>query len=205
MQLSKLKSSIPVLIVLVALVTQPLSSDAQMTARQMARAQEDNRLFNQMTKVSDWFAQYCTWNHRFPEGPDQVTFAKQQLNQLVPNIPYDSGSLQLASGLDAEADYANPETSPEESPQPTQVAATMDRIQVHSNDLSLTNNDIQQYKTQPPPEWVAAPGTITAISNQTTTYIVWGAGRDGLPIRDPDTGNVRIIVGHYGLLFDHEE
>jgi len=205
MQLSKLKSSIPVLIVLVALVTQPLSSDAQMTARQMARAQEDNRLFNQMTKVSDWFAQYCTWNHRFPEGPDQVTFAKQQLNQLVPNIPYDSGSLQLASGLDAEADYANPETSPEDSPQPTQVAATMDRIQVHSNDLSLTNNDIQQYKTQPPPEWVAAPGTITAISNQTTTYIVWGAGRDGLPIRDPDTGNVRIIVGHYGLLFDHEE
>ena len=205
MQLSKFKSSIPVLIVLVALVTQPLSSDAQMTARQMARAQEDNRLFNQMTKVSDWFAQYCTWNHRFPEGPDQVTFAKQQLNQLVPNIPYDSGSLQLASGLDAEADYANPETSPEDSPQPTQVAATMDRIQVHSNDLSLTNNDIQQYKTQPPPEWVAAPGTITAISNQTTTYIVWGAGRDGLPIRDPDTGNVRIIVGHYGLLFDHEE
>lgn len=180
-------------------------AEAQATARQMARMQQDNRLFNQMTKVSDWFAQYCTWNHRFPEGPDQVTFAKQQLNQLVPNIPYDSGALQLAQGLDAEPDYANPENTPVDSPQPTPVAASMDRIQVHSNDLSLTSNDIQQYKTQPPEEWVAAPGTITAISNQTTTYIIWGAGRDGLPIRDPDTGNVRIIVGHYGMLFDHEE
>ncbi len=205
MHLPKLNFAIPILVAIAVIIGQPTNSGAQMTARQMASAQEDNRLFNQMTKVSDWFAQYCTWNHRFPEGPDQVTFAKQQLNQLVPNIPYDSGSLQLASGLDAEADYANPETSPQDSPQPTQVAATMDRIQVHSNDLSLTNNDIQQYKTQPPQEWTAAPGTITAISNQTTTYIVWGAGRDGLPIRDPDTGNVRIIIGHYGLLFDHEE
>lgn len=195
----------PLIISLFLLQTSNYSVRAQVTARQMARMQQDNRLYNQMTKVSDWFAQYCTWNHRFPEGADQVTFAKQQLNQLVPNIPYNSGSLQLAQGLDAESSYASPDTSPEDSPQPTSVAASMDRIQIQSNDLSLTDNDIQQYRTQPPQEWVAAPGTITAISNQTTTYIVWGAGRDGLPIRDPDTGNVRIIIGHYGLLFDHEE
>ncbi len=178
---------------------------AQLTAKQLATAQQDNRLYNQMTKVSDWFAQYCTWNHRFPEGYEQVTFAKQQLNQLVPNIPYDSGMVQLAQGLDAESDYANPTTSPINTPQPTPVAASMDRIQVQSANLSLTNNDIQQYLQQPPQEWTAAPGTITAMSNQTTTYLIWGAGRDGLPIRDPDSGKVRIIVGHYGLLFDSEE
>lgn len=189
----------------VSLLAHPIGCDAQMTARQMARAQQDNRLFNQMTKVSDWFAQYCTWNHRFPEGGEQVAFAKQQLNQLVPNIPYESGELQLAQGLDAQSDYANPVEAPVESPQPVPVAANMDRIQIQSADLSLTNNDIQQYLTQPPQEWNAAPGTITAISNQTTTYVVWGAGRDGLPIRDPDTGKVRLIVGHYGLLFDNEE
>jgi hypothetical protein len=207
MHILKLKIIFPALlsIVLVAQISQPLHCDAQMTARQMARSDQNNRLYNQMTKVSDWFAQYCTWNHRFPEGLEQVAFAKQQLNQLVPNIPYQSGELQLAQGLDAEPDYANPLTSPEDSPQPIEVAASMDRIQIQSADLSLTNNDIQQYLTQPPQEWTAAPGTITAISNQTTTYVIWGAGRDGLPIKDPDTGKVRLIVGHYGLLYDSEE
>lgn len=180
-------------------------ADAQLTAKQVAHAQEDNRLFNQMTKVSDWLAQYCTWNHRFPEGWEQVAFAKQQLNQLVPNIPYQSGSLQLAQGLDDQSTYATPDQSPVDTPQPVPVAANMDRIQVQSADLSLTDNDIQQYVVQPPEEWTAPPGTITAISNQSTTYLVWGAGSDGLPIRDIDTGRVRIIIGHYALLLDHEE
>ncbi len=206
MRLPKSKSSLlSTLLALSVLLVQPLNCGAQMTARQMARTEQDNRLYNQMTKVSDWCAQYCTWNHRFPEGGEQVAFAKQQLNDLVPNIPYDSGDLQLAQGLDNEAQYASPTGAPVEQPQPVPVAASMDRIQIQAADLSLTNNDIQQYLTQPPQEWNAAPGTITAISNQTTTYIVWGAGRDGLPIRDPDTGKVRIIVGHFGLLYDNEE
>ncbi|HEY9676473.1 MAG TPA: hypothetical protein V6C76_00625 [Drouetiella sp.] len=178
---------------------------AQVSARQMEHSQQDNRLFNQMTKVSDWFAQYCTWNHRFPEGWEQVNFAKQQLNQLVPNIPYDSGDLQLSQGLDAEADFANPTKTSMDAPQPIQVAASMDRIQINPADLSMTGNDILQYRTQPPLEWNAPPGTITAISNQSTTFLIWGAGSDGLPIRDPDTGRVRLIVGHYGQLFDNEE
>ncbi len=180
-------------------------AQAQLTAKQLAHAQEDYRLYNQMSKVSDWLAQYCTWNHRFPEGWEQVAFAKQQLNQLVPNIPYQSGRLQLAQGLDAQSDYATPDDSPVQTPQPVPVAANMDRIQINSADLSLTDGDIQQYLVQPPEEWTAPPGTITAISNQSTTYVVWGAGADGLPIRDPDSGRVRLIIGHYALLLDHEE
>lgn len=181
------------------------NSLAQDSVKSLAHVEEDIRLYNQMSRVSDWLAQYCTWNHRFPEGLEQVTFAKQQLNQVVPNIPYQSGQLQLAQGLDAESDYANPVEAPVDSPQPVPVAASMDRINIVANDLSLTDNDIQQFQTQPPQEWFAPPGTITALSNQTTTYIVWGAGRDGLPIRDPDTGRVRIIIGHYGMLYDKEE
>lgn len=201
----KRKILIPLIFSFLLILSQNTDVGAQLTSRQLATAQQNDRLYNQMVKVSNWFAQYCTWNHRFPEGGDQTTFAKQQLNQLVPNIPYESGMLQLAQGLDAQADYANPVTTPIDAPQPTPVAASMDRIQVQAADLSLTDNDIQQYLRQPPQEWNAPPGTITAISNQTTTYLIWGAGRDGLPIRDPDSGKVRIIVGHYGLLFDNEE
>jgi hypothetical protein len=201
----KPKLQAALLIAIALMLSQNSYGTAQSAAKQIAHAEEDNRLYNQMVKVSDWCAQYCTWNHRFPEGYEQVAFAKQQLNALVPNVPYQSGMLQLAQGLDDEAAYANPTTSPIDSPQPTPVAASMDRIQIQSADLSLTNNDIQGYLTQPPQEWQAAPGTITAISNQSTTYIVWGAGRDGLPIKDPDTGKVRIIIGHFGLLFDNEE
>ena len=115
-----------------------------MTAKQMATAQDDNRLYNQMTKVSDWLAQYCTWNHRFPEGTDQNVFAKQQLNSLVPNIPYQSGSLQLAEGLDAQPEYANPDAQ-NDMTQPLPVAASMDRIQIQPSDFSLTGNDIEGY------------------------------------------------------------
>lgn len=176
-----------------------------MTSKQFAQAEDDMRLYEQMVKVSTWMSQYCVWNHRFPEGGDQLTDAKRQLNDLVPNIPYDTRDLQLAQGFDVDPEYATPVQAPEESFQPIPVAANMDRIQIQSSDLSMTDEDIQQYLTQPPQEWNAPPGTITAISNQTNAYVIWGANRKGLPLRDPDSGRVRLIIGHFSLLNDTEE
>jgi len=182
----------------------PIAS-AQMTTKQFAHAEDDMRLYEQMVKVSNWIAQYCVWNHRFPEEGDQMEDAKRQLNQLVPNIPYQTGELQLAEGLDADPEYATPVDSPEETFQPTPVAATMDRIQIQSSDLSLTDADIQEYLKHPPEEWNAPPGTITAISNQQNVYVLWAANYKGLPLRDPDSGRVRLIIGHFSLLNDTEE
>ena len=157
-------------------------ADAQLTAKQVAHAQEDNRLFNQMTKVSDWLAQYCTWNHRFPEGWEQVAFAKQQLNQLVPNIPYQSGSLQLAQGLDDQSTYATPDQSPVDTPQPVPVAANMDRI--HGDVAYATYRNHGGHA-----EAIEITSTLTDSS-----AICWSS----LQIHDPTTRTARATTSRSG-------
>lgn len=167
--------------------------------RRIALDEEDDQLYSDERKVAGWLDQFCIWNHRFPEQGDQMRDAKDQLNQLVPNNPYSSGKLLVAQGLDVDPEYTNPTASPVEFPAPDYQAATENRIHLRL-DPSLTELNIRQYQTQPPLEWNGPPGSIYAISNQQSLYVVWAAGRDGLPIRDPNTHRVRLIIGRYALL-----
>lgn len=180
---------------------------AQSTMQQMALEQEDDRMFMDMRKVSDWMNQYCIWNHRFPEQGDEFREAKAQLNQLTPNNPYENDKLTLSQGLDADPQYADPNNAPTNMldyqkatwPVPSDQAANYHRIQLQL-DPSLTELALQQYQIDPPEEWTAAPGTITCIGNQQNLFCVWGAGIDGHPIRDPLSHRVQIIIGRYAML-----
>jgi hypothetical protein len=180
---------------------------AQSTMQKMALEQEDVQMFTDMRRVANWVNQYCIWNKRFPEQGDEFREAKSQLNQLVPNNPYESSKLSVAQGLDADPEYINPSGSPSYAtdyekwsyPTPTDQAANLHRI-VLKLDQSLTELDVQQDQTSAPDDWTAPAGSIVVISNQQNLFAVWGAGRDGKPLKDPLSGVTQIIIGRYALL-----
>jgi hypothetical protein len=176
---------------------------AQNAAQQMALAEQDDRMFRQMRQVAGWLDQYCMWNKRWPEAGEETDEAQQQLNQLVPNNPYVSGLLTLGGGLDANPQYADPNASPVDMPAPSDEAAGMNRVQL-SIDSSITEESVREDIKNPPVDWTAPPGTITAVSNQQNLYYIWGAGRDGNPLKDPLSGRTQIIIGRYAMLNNGE-
>ena len=175
--------------------------------QQMALQQQDEQMFMDMRRVSNWVNQYCIWNRRFPEQGTEFREAKAQLNQLVPNNPYVSDKLLLSQGLDADPVYASSSDIPDSYtdydkvpyPVPSDQAANLHRI-VLNIDQSLTELDLQQDQDSAPDEWTAPAGSIVVISNQQNLYVVWGAGRDGRPLKDPLSGKTQLIIGRYALL-----
>lgn len=205
---SMLRLLILVAILLVALFPPTTSCVcAQSSMQQFGLEQQDEQMFMDMRRVSNWLNQYCMWNHRFPEQGDEFREAKAQLNQLVPNNPYISNKLQLSSGLDADPQYLNDQSAPGSFndyqkvpyPVPDDQAANMHRIVLILNQ-SLTELDLQQDQASPPDDWTAPPGSIVCISNQRNLYAVWGAGRDGRPLKDPVSGQTELVIGRYALL-----
>ena len=176
---------------------------AQSSAQQMALAELDDRMFRQMRQVSGWLDQYCMWNHRWPEVGDETNEATQQLNQLVPNNPYANGLLTLGQGLDADSQYTDPNASPVDMPAPDDQAANLNRVQL-GIDNSMTEEDVREDMKNPPDSWTADPGTISGIGNQQTLYVIWGAGRNGKPLKDPLTGRTQLIIGRYAMLNNGE-
>jgi hypothetical protein len=71
-------------------------------------------------------------------------------------------------------------------------------------DNSLSEIEAQQWLTQPPDDWQAPPGTISLIGNQQNMYVLWGAGRDGRPLRDPLSHRVQLIIGRFAMLNNQE-
>ncbi len=117
-----------------------------------------------------------------------------QLNLLVADNPYEVGSLQTPVSYVAAGVPGSPETST-----PSANYTQYGRVRL-INDTTLNGELINEYAEQPPDSWVADPGTIVAIGNEADTFIVWGAGIDGRPIRDSLTGGVFIDVGHWGFI-----
>lgn len=187
-----------------------VSSAERATARmmrKMALEESNTQLYQQMLRVSGWLDQYLTWNHRWPEVGDETAWAQEQLNQQVPNNPFTRDKVQLIAGLDADPSYVSadsdptdPSPSPELSPSGDVpgTAANLNHIRIQI-DTSLTALEIQQYLDDPPQEWTAPPGTITAISNFRDLFVVWGAGADGKPLRDLASNKVKLLEGNYRM------
>jgi hypothetical protein len=198
------------LLILLAICVAP-EATAQVTMKQMVLEQEDGTMFSDMRKVSNWINQYCIWNHRFPEQGDEMREAKAQLNQLIPNNPYINNKLYLSQGLDADPVYADPSIEPTYSSDyqkvpvyaPSDQAANFKRVKLVM-DPSLTEIEIQEWERNPPDEWSADPGTVTVISNQQNLYVVWGAGYNGKPLRNPLSRVTDLIIGRYALLNNGE-
>lgn len=185
------------------LFPQPLfSNDAEQTpihvqsdsARDKAVQSEMRR---QMRAVARYLQLYGIRNgSRFPGlQNDETNAARVQLTELVPNNPYGFATTFSAMAYGG-LPVAEQTGSPLWGDQWTQelAAQQLDRIRLEM-DFSLTPAIIDNYTVNPPQQWVAPPGTITAIGNNQGLFLVWGAGQDGLPIRNPINGRVLIITG----------
>jgi hypothetical protein len=163
-------------------------------------AENDAELRRQMKSVAAWLQDFTVWNSRFPSFGDTMNWAEQQLAILVPGNPYQLGGAITASANSAPSagSVAPPTTI---NPTPFLVGANpgpSGRVRLYV-DQSLNGNLVEQFLDDPPSTWVADPGSISAISNNQDLYIVWGAGADGLPLRDPQTGRIYIVAGRWGF------
>lgn len=169
----------------------------------------DNELLRQMKKVADWMNDYVVWNHHFPEQSvggedpynltfgqsDELNIAMRQMNLLVPNNPYMHGGIYMEPGKDVDPNLQIADDQPMPII-PSDSKYNRNRIKIFY-DRSLNASDMAQLATNPPYDWQATPGTIGIVTDSAYYFVVWGAGIDGKPIRDPVSGNVRLVVGNY--------
>jgi len=206
---------------------QQAQRQAALQAARQAREIANSELYEQMERVSRWMDQYATWNQKFPDAGDETNWAREQMNELVPNNPFAGAKLQLMAGLDALPEYADPTNSPGsyDTPPGMQGAALQESTsanQVNENpddgatdsdtsadlnrvwltyDPSLNENMAQEYLMDPPDDWTGNPGSINVVSNNQNLIVIWGAGANGKPITFPGTKKTRLIIGRYKLLY----
>jgi len=190
-------------------------SDATNTAkptvrRESPRLQEaDAMLTKQIREVSSWMENYCSSNVAFPDYGDEMKWVVSQLTELVPYNPYDPDSInQAESGVPIAVplDGSSPggEILSYDEQTNESIAQQDDRIRIQV-DQSMTPEQARQYQINPPDDWEAPPGAITIVStnqgrNQNSPFdffLVWGAGYDGKPVRDPFTKRVVLVEGRW--------
>lgn len=171
-------------------------------AAQISNSQVDEEFMRQLRHCSQWLQRYCVRNHsNFPGLPNDAGYAAQvQLQELVPNNPYNYGATQsYYRGVPA---WFNQNGSPQTG-SPVWGDDWQEHIQAQNNnrirlsmDYSLTPAIIDQWTKEPPAQWDGQPpGTINAVGNGQGLFIVWGTGRDGHPFRNPMNGRVFIAAG----------
>lgn len=160
-------------------------------------SQANYQVRNQMRTVANFLQDFCQMNYRFPNPGDERDWAQAKLTMKCPENPFKPDSTDYAqddmlfAGMDHFASTGMQGSVDLQTAE--QIAQAKDKI--HFADDSFGPDQIQEYAKNPPPNWVANPGTITAVSNDNNMFVVWGAGYDGKPIRDPMTGRVFMIQG----------
>ena len=132
-----------------------------------------------MEKIDSWLANYCRANDHFPATDVEATAASQRLKRLMPANPFNPAVAQR----------------PEET---RDTPASYDeRVNINVVvDVGLDVDSLKAFQDTPPDSWQAPAGTITIISNGYNLAAVWAAGADQRPIRDLETGKVRILTVH---------
>lgn len=179
----------------------------QVAAIQNQQVVEEMR--SQMMRVARWLEVYGIRNTRFPGFQNDEMYAAQvQLTELVPNNPYMAG-VTMNPGAQGVPAYYNSDGSPMTGSVPwgddwrNHLQAQNNQRVLLSINYSITAPQIDQWAKDPPEDWVAAPGTISAVGNNQGLFLVWGAGADGKPIKNLFNGNTLIITGRtYGNVND---
>jgi hypothetical protein len=165
----------------VAPVTPPPSSTGN--------GRHNGELLSQMRRISSYMEEYSVQNNGFYDQ-EMINALTVQLNQLVPNNPYSHKYLMTPD--DEQTDELEPmDNGGQNLWQPNRVSVIVDQ--------SLSDLQAEEDRANPPDEWTGNPGAITVITNNRNLFIVWGAGRNGKPIKDPDTNRVAVLFGHYHL------
>lgn len=180
----------------------PQATAQQKMAEQLQFFQLDTQLRSQMNRVGSWLTEFGQRNQgRFPgvETGDSWGLKRNatvQLTELVGNNPY-SGATNIPAtdgelnGLSPGLAYfynstgspvtGSPIASDEWTSELTAEKAGRINLQM---DYGLTAGQIDSYRNNPPSNWEAAPGTITATGNGQGFFFIWGAGHDGKPITE---------------------
>ncbi|MBI4533603.1 MAG: hypothetical protein HY711_06615 [Candidatus Melainabacteria bacterium] len=152
-----------------------------------AHEQANLVLHGQMQRVANFLENYCTMNYSFPQSTDDVRWLTKQLMDLVPNNPFTDQEDQPSDVI------TFPNTS---GPTYSLPYGVQNKIGL-SIDNGLDDSIIEEWRTSPPDDWQAPPGTISAISNNRNLFVVWGAGADGRPIKNDLSGHTALVVGHW--------
>lgn len=175
----------------------------------------DSTMRQQIDKVSSWLQEFSLRNHgNFPgvasDFGSPIRASQVQLTELVGANPY-AGSMPASSpyqelnglGPGLSSSYSNdgnPSTaSPVESDEWTAELQAQKSSRVRLGmDYSISASEIDQWRSEAPSEWQAAPGTIYANGNYQGLFYVWGAGRDGKPVKDSSGSQAYISTGRTG-------
>ena len=65
---------------------------------------------------------------------------------------------------------------------------------VFAFDPDLSDENVERYKTKPPGQWSAEPGTINIVVGNNNLAVVWAAGMDKKPICFSDSGKTRLYI-----------
>jgi hypothetical protein len=196
-----------------AVIDRKIEEASRRAEQKLQESRANQILEGQIDKVCSWLQQYAMMTyHTFPGYvSDEMHQAQIQLTELVPNNPYNPGTTPVVGGESGSFIFGSsgfpyeynangtprtgsPSMTGEWSVPAFQQVQDLDRIRLSINQ-SLTRNMIDYWTTDPPDDWVAPPGTITATGNNQGLFIVWGAGRDGKPIKSSLTGRTYIAVG----------
>lgn len=146
-------------------------------------------LLAQMRRVSSYMEQYSVQNNGFYDQ-EMINATIVQLNQLVSNNPYSRGDMTAPDDELFDQTQAM-DNGGQEISQNKRVNLIVDE--------SMTDLQAEEYRSNPPDEWNGPPGAITVITNNRNMFLVYGDGRDGHPIKNPDTGRCAVIFGHYHM------
>lgn len=173
----------------------------------------DEQMRSQIQKVAQWLQEFSMRNqNRFPgvygDSNTIERASEVQLTELVGPNPYvgaqgsiNAGELDgLSPGL---ANFYNSDGTPVAGSQIANdewtselTADNAGRIQLQM-DQSAARTTLNSYRTDPPLNWQAAPGTIVGSGNGQGFLYVWGAGIDGKPVKDYN-GSVYIVEAQTG-------
>jgi len=168
-------------------------------------------LERQMQLVASWLNDYTTRNQRWPMASNDVRWCTAQLVQLVPMNPYASvlSSVEQASfpgpasGMSLSPQAMN-QMLPWDEDKAENAAINSGKIQ-WAQDIGVNKTNLRDYLKNPPDSWQANPGTITIVSNLHDMFLVWGADKDGRPLRDSLTGTPIYVVGNFTWLGDQSD
>ncbi|MCA0314140.1 MAG: hypothetical protein LCH63_09915 [Candidatus Melainabacteria bacterium] len=169
----------------------------------------DNEMFRQMKAVADWLNNFVVMNHRFPEQSiggedpynltfgqsDELNIALRQMNILIPNNPYMNAGIYMVPGADVDPNLQISNENPM-TVFPDDSKYNRNRVKV-IYDRSLNPQAVADLAIHPPYDWQGSPGTVGVVTDGLYYFVVWGAGIDGKPIKDPISGNVRLVLGSY--------
>lgn len=161
---------------------------------------EDDELRQQTQKVAGWLQEFSLRNqNRFPgvygSSGTIERAAEVQLTELAGPNPYANATTGISSqglnGLSPGLSYYYNSDGTPVSGSPianSEWTAELTADNAHrislSMDESANNSQIDQYRDNPPDNWQAPPGCISAAGNGQGFIYVWAAGIDGKPIKD---------------------